>query len=323
MGVVKQKCSNCGAELDLFAEKPVRYCPYCSAELNTQNQSESGHFMDKTDSNQSNQWFLEKRRVGTYVPGGVIIICAIEIINLALIIAKGISTGSFFVDPAAFVRFQLFLLFFICYLVILPMWTNGDISFLKKSITKVDETVNITWFGGLKIIAPEEFGFTNENTERNKNRLYAKGKVALDIERIYFEELKSAEIVNKLKTGVFFREQYKDWTLGKYKTYEYKYGNPDPYTFCIQSYYCTEDAYFKFTVQCPIQKAAMFSNMMVKMISQTEIKEEVTCPNCCTKLILNSGKKISYCPYCAENLSEDKEILLKPSIQKKQRAGRQ
>ena len=33
MGVVKQKCSNCGAEIDLYAENIMLYCPCCANEL--------------------------------------------------------------------------------------------------------------------------------------------------------------------------------------------------------------------------------------------------------------------------------------------------
>ena len=65
MGVVKQKCSNCGAELDLYAENIILYCPCCAHELHSQKKEEPENMSEIIEagihSAQTERWMEEIR----------------------------------------------------------------------------------------------------------------------------------------------------------------------------------------------------------------------------------------------------------------------
>ena len=65
MGVVKQKCSNCGARLDLYAENILLYCPCCAHELHPQKKEEPENVSEIIEagihSAQAERWMGEIR----------------------------------------------------------------------------------------------------------------------------------------------------------------------------------------------------------------------------------------------------------------------
>ena len=65
MGVVKQKCSNCGAELDLYAENIILYCPCCAHELRSRKKEEPENISEIIEagihSAQTERWMGEIR----------------------------------------------------------------------------------------------------------------------------------------------------------------------------------------------------------------------------------------------------------------------
>ena len=261
MSTAKKNVERLETELDLFIENEMDYLPDCNDELPAFSNQDSEAPEDEADSVQDPQWMKsEKKKDVNYLPVVVILIVAMKLIEQMVFLCTGSFPQS--LDEYICVIFVEFMVL-VCFVIILLFFTP-----------KTSESVKTMNFGELKIVAPDSFGFSADNTEWSKSRMRATGEISLDIEMIRFEELKSDKSVKKLKNGEFFKEQYKNMKAGKYKTYEYRCSYPGQDPFCVQSFYCTDNAYYKLTMLCPEQKASTFSNQMIKMISWTKLIDQ-------------------------------------------------
>ncbi len=264
MGVVKQKCSFCGAELDLYAENTILYCPCCAHELHPQKierlKEEPEVTKTEVDSTQAHTWTYETKERFS-VPVFACVILFALLIDLA---NQNSADG-----PWA----TMFSVYIFCVAVIIG-WLSNKVKTKERikwvmSWKKTEKTCT-TNFGELRITASDKLGFEDHRTDWGENRLRAEGKAVLDIERIRFDDLESDELKTKMQTGIFFREQYRNMQEGKVRNRIYRYGYPEQNPFCIQSYCCTSDSYYKITVQCSEQNAGGLSRHMIDMIGRIE-----------------------------------------------------